>query len=78
MLRVASDRFPELALCAVDVLPVLQKDIAEVVVRVSILRVALDRCPELALCAVDVLPVLQEEKAEAYPYQRTSPHKLEY
>jgi hypothetical protein len=58
MLRVALDCRPVLALCTIDVLPVLEEDQAESVVRVGMLWIALDRCLALALGTVDVLPVL--------------------
>jgi hypothetical protein len=43
MLRVALDRRSELALCTVDVMPVLHEERAEVVMRVGMLRIALNR-----------------------------------
>jgi hypothetical protein len=61
MLRVALDRQSQLVLCAVDVLPFIHEEHAEVAVRIGKLRVALDRRPVLALCAMDVLSVLYEE-----------------
>jgi hypothetical protein len=61
MLRVIPDRCPVLALCTVDVLPVLEEDHAEVIVCIDMLRgssciAALSKCSASVIRLSCVLP----------------------